>query len=132
MAFDALTRREVGASVRTMSPQSGSSVSIRSKMYSMLRGFVDLALVAGGGANSQEDDDDDDDDADGVGSSLLRLAASLHSSVISAMESVRCRRSVTTDSVEPERSREHHGTSRKLYDGCLRGSPVKRRASNAM
>jgi hypothetical protein len=128
LAFDALPLREVGASVRTMSPQSGSSVSIRSKMYSMLRGFVDLALVAGGGANSQ----DDDDDADGVGSSLLRLAASLHSSVISAMESVRCLRSVTTDKVEPERSREHHGTSRKLYDGCLRGSPVKRRASNAM
>jgi hypothetical protein len=43
LAFDALPRREVGASVRTMSPQSGSSVSMRSKMYSTLRGFVDLA-----------------------------------------------------------------------------------------
>ena len=84
MVFDALIRREVGASVRTMSPQSGSSVSIRSKMYSMLRGFVDLAVVAGGDANSQ------DDDCDGVGSSLLCLTASLQRSVISAMKSVRC------------------------------------------
>ncbi len=90
MAFDALTRREVGASVRTMSPQSGSSVSIRSKMYSMLRGFVDLAVVAGGDANSQ------DDDCNGVRSSLLCLAALLQSSVISAMESVRCLRSADT------------------------------------
>ena len=49
LAFGTMTRREVGASVRTMSLKSESSVSIRSKMYSMLRGFVDLAVVAGGG-----------------------------------------------------------------------------------
>ena len=71
--FDARPFNDMGVSVRTISPQRGSSVSIRSKMYSMLNGLV--VLLEEGGAK-------------GLG--FLRRVASLHKSVNSAMESTRC------------------------------------------
>ena len=65
-------------------------------MYSMLNGLV--VLLEEGGAK-------------GLG--FLRRVASLHKSVNSAMESTRCWRSVTMEMVEPDKSREQKGTSRK-------------------
>lgn len=61
---------DMGVSVRSINPHSGSSVSILSKMYSMLNGFELFLFVAL--------------------RFFLRREASLHSNVNSAMESTKC------------------------------------------
>ena len=69
---------------------------MRSKMYSILKGFVvDFLEVV-------------------KALFLLRRDASLQSNVSYAMESLKCCRLVTSNSEDPERSLAHHGTSEKL------------------
>ena len=103
---------DMGVSVRTIIPQMGSSVSILSNIYSMLNGFETVFFV---GALSYE--------VPPLLDELFRLAASEQRSVNSAIELTRCCRSVTIDIVDPERSGEQYGTSRKLYVGWRSGLP---------
>lgn len=100
---------DMGVSVRTIIPHMGSSVSILSNIYSMLNG---LAVFLVGASNEFPFLDE-----------LFRLAASEQRSVNSAIELTRCWRSVTIDIVDPERSGEQYGTSRKLYVGWRSGLP---------
>ena len=48
LIFDARPLNDMGDSVRIIKPQSGSSVSILSKIYSMLSGLVVLVVTGGG------------------------------------------------------------------------------------
>lgn len=86
LIFDVRPLNDMGVSVRIINPQRGSSVSILSKMYSILSGLVVL-MVTGGGCialllaldkvNADE-------------SSFLRRTASLQRRVISAIASTKC------------------------------------------
>lgn len=83
LMFDVLPLNDMGVSVRIINPHSGSSVSIRSKMYSMLSGLV-ILVVTGGGCSALLVAAAD------VASSFFRRTASLQRRVISAMVSTKC------------------------------------------
>jgi len=109
-------RFEFGMSlfVRTMKPNSGSSTSSLSAIYSKLNGFVDLFIFC--------------DFSTGVVLSRL-LVTSLHNRTISAIDLLKQSRSVISINIDPDRSLEHFGTSLILYLGCSSGFAAKRAVS---